>query len=116
VVAPSVKRGTDVVPAFADIFRNNATKNGLLTLELKESEVEEIFQMAERYKGLEATVDLERQRMTLHLPEEISFHFEIEAAVKEHLVHGLDEIKRTLKHESAIQAFETKHAAQLPKS
>ena len=112
VVAPSVKRGSDTVPAFADIFRNNATKNGLLTVELKESEVEEIFQMVGRYKGLQATVDLEHQRITLHLPEEMAFHFEIDPAVKEHLVHGLDEIKQTLKHEAVIQTFETKHNAQ----
>ena len=113
VVAPSVKRGVEAVPAFANIFRNNATKNGLLTIELKESELEEIFQMVGRYKGLEATVDLEHQRMTLHLPEEISFHFDIDSAVKDHLVHGLDEIKQTLNYEAAIQSFETKHNVQL---
>ena len=112
VVAPAVKRGADVVPAFADIFRNNATKNGLLTVELQESEVEEIFQMAGRYRGLETTVDLEHQRITLHLPEEISFHFDIDSAVKEHLVHGLDEIKQTFKHETTIQAFEMRHNTQ----
>ena len=113
MVAPSVKRGNDAVPAFADIFRNNATKNGLLTVELAESEVEEIFQMTGRYKGLEATVDLEHQRITLHLPEEISFHFEIDSAVKEHLVQGLDEIKQTFEHEAAIKAFEARHNPQL---
>jgi 3-isopropylmalate/(R)-2-methylmalate dehydratase small subunit len=112
VVAPSAKRGNDTLPAFADIFRNNATKNGLLTVELKESEVEEIFQMVGRYKNLEATVDLEHQRITLHLAEEISFHFEIDPAVKEHLFHGLDEIKQTLKHEADIQKFEKKHNSQ----
>ena len=113
VVAPSVKRGNDAVPAFADIFRNNAAKNGLLTVELAESEVEEIFQMTGRYKGLEATVDLEHQRITLHLPEEISFHFGIDSAVKEHLVQGLDEIKQTFEHEAAIKAFEARHNPQL---
>ena len=99
--------------SFADIFRNNSGKNGLLTVELKEAEVEEIFQMAGRYAGLEATADLDHQRVTLHLPEEISFHFEIDSTVKEHLIHGLDAIGLSLKQESAIAAFESKHNPQL---
>ncbi len=102
-----------IAPSFADIFRNNSGKNGLLTVELKEAEVEEIFQMAGRYSGLEVTVDLDEQRVTLHLPEEISFHFEMDAAVKEHLIHGLDAIGLTLKQEAAIAAFEKKHDPQL---
>jgi 3-isopropylmalate/(R)-2-methylmalate dehydratase small subunit len=102
-----------IAAGFADIFRNNSGKNGLLTVELKESEVEDIFRMAGRYSGLEATVDLDEQRVTLHLPEEISFHFEMDAAVKEHLIHGLDAIGLTLKHAEAISAFEAKHDNQL---
>ena len=104
---------TVISPSFADIFRNNSGKNGLLTVELKEAEVEEIFQMAGRYSGLETTVDLDEQRVTLHLPEEIAFHFEVDAAVKEHLIHGLDAIGLTLKQEAAIAAFEAKHDPQL---
>lgn len=102
-----------IAPSFADIFRNNSGKNGLLTVELKESEVEEIFRMAGRYSGLEATVNLDEQRVTLHLAEEISFHFEMDAAVKEHLIHGLDAIGLTLKHAEVISAFEAKHDPQL---
>lgn len=100
------------VPAFADIFRNNSMKNALLTVELSEPEVEEIFQMVDRYPGLEATADLDRQRVTLHLPEEISFHFEMDPSVKERLTHGLDDIGLTLKHEAAIRTFEAKHDPQ----
>ena len=102
-----------VAPSFADIFRNNSTKNGLLTVQLKESEIEEIFQMAGRYEGLEASANLEEQRFTLHLPEEISFHFDLDPAVKEHLIRGLDEIGLTLSHEADITAFESKHNPQL---
>ncbi len=101
-----------IAPSFADIFRNNSIKNGLLTLELKEPEVEEIFQMVGRYKGLEATVNLEEQRVTLHLAEEISFHFEIDGGVKEHLIRGLDEIGLTLQREQAIATFESRHNPQ----
>ena len=114
VIAPWQQRGSTRVPAFADIFRNNSGKNGLLTVELADPEVEEIVQMAGRYAGLEATVDLDRQRVTLHLPEEIAFHFEIDPAIKTRLIHGLDEIGITLKHADAISAFETRHNHQLP--
>ena len=114
VIAPWQQRGATRVPAFADIFRNNSGKNGLLTVELADPEVEEIVQMVGRFAGLEATVDLDRQRVTLHLPEEIAFHFEIDPAVKTRLTHGLDEIGLTLKHEDAIRAFEAKHDPQTP--
>ncbi len=113
VIAPWQQRGETRVPAFADIFRNNSAKNALLTVELSESEVEEIFQMVDRFPGLEATVDLDHQRVTLHTAEEISFHFEIEPAVKARLVHGLDDIGLTLKQEAAISAFEQRHNPQL---
>ena len=102
-----------IAPSFADIFRSNSGKNGLLTVELKEPEVEEIFRMAGRYSGLEATVDLDEQRVTLHLAEEISFHFEMDATVKEHLIHGLDAIGLTLKHVEEIATFESRHDPQL---
>jgi len=101
-----------IAVSFADIFRNNSGKNGLLTVELEEPEVEEIFQMVQRYKGLEATVNLDEQRVTLHLPEEISFHFEMDASVKEHLIRGLDAIGLTLKEENQIAAFESRHDPQ----
>ena len=112
VIAPWQQRGDTRVPAFADIFRSNCGKNALLAVELSEPEAEEIFQMVERYHGLEATVDLDHQRVTLHLPEEVSFHFDIDPAVKERLIHGLDEIGITLKQEALISAFEAKHDPQ----
>ncbi len=113
VIAPWQQRGETRVSAFADIFRTNSTKNGLLTVELSAPEVEELFQMVGRYAGLEATADLDHQRVTLHLPEELSFHFEIDASIKAHLIHGLDDIAQTLRLEAAIRAFETRHNPQL---
>ena len=102
-----------VASSFADIFRNNSFKNSLLTIELSEPEVEEIFQMVGRFAGLEATVDVDEQRLTLHLAEEISFHFELEKSVKERLLHGLDDIGTSLKHEKEITAYEKTHHAQM---
>lgn len=109
VIAPWENRGGVRVPAFADIFRNNCAKNSILAIELSAPEVDEIFVMADRYTSLEATVNLDEQRVTLHLAEEISFHFEMDTAVKEGLIHGLDDIGLTLKHESAISQFEINH-------
>jgi 3-isopropylmalate/(R)-2-methylmalate dehydratase small subunit len=114
VIAPAQQRVGVRVPAFADIFRNNCVKNGLLTVELGEAEVEQIFQAAARFKGLEATVDLDEQRVVLHLPEEVAFHFEIDPGVREHLRRGLDEIGLTLEQAAEISAFEAKHNVQMP--
>lgn len=109
VVAP--RKGA--IPGFADIFRNNSFKNSLLTIELSEAEVDKIFEMVERYPGLEATADVDEQRFVLHLPEEVSFHFELDPAVKERLLHGLDDIGMTLKNVPAIDTFESKHHSQM---
>lgn len=112
VVAPWQQQAGGRLPAFADIFRSNSAKNALLTVELSEPEVSQLVQLVDRFAGLEGTVDLEHQRLTLHLPEEISFHFEIDAAVKERLIHGLDDIGLSLKQETAITAFESRHDSQ----
>lgn len=114
VIAPWVDRDGTRVPGFADIFRNNSRQNGLLTIELSEAEVEAIFQAVDRFPGLEITVDLDEQRVVLHLSEaEEAFHFDIDPGVKEHLVRGLDEIGLTLQHESEIKAFERAHDVQM---
>jgi 3-isopropylmalate/(R)-2-methylmalate dehydratase small subunit len=113
VVAPWRQQGKDRIPAFADIFRNNSFKNSLLTIELSEPEVEEIFQMVGRYPGLEATANVDEQRLTLHLPEEISFHFELDKSVKERLIHGLDDIGLSLKEAAKITEYEKAHHAQM---
>lgn len=114
VIAPSIERDGRRIPGFADIFANNAVKNGLLTVELSEPEVDRIFEYVERFPSLAATVDLDGQRVVLHLAEEVAFHFDIDPVVKEHLVRGLDEIGMTLQHEADIGVFETSHDVQLP--
>lgn len=113
IIAPWREQGESIVPGFADIFRNNCGKNGILTIELSEDEVEKIFRYTERFVGLEATINLDEQRIVLHLDEEVAFHFEIEPSVKERLTHGLDDIGITLEEEEAITAFEAKHSPQL---
>ena len=113
VIAPWQQRGDTRVPAFADIFRNNSVQNGLLTVELSEAEVEQIFRAVRQSPGLETTIDLDGQRVVLHMPAERTFTFTIDAGVKEHLRRGLDAIGRTLEHEADIAAFEKKHDVQM---
>jgi 3-isopropylmalate/(R)-2-methylmalate dehydratase small subunit len=113
IVAPWQQRGEAKVPAFADIFRNNAVRNGLLTVELSRDEVDRIIAAVETAPGLEATVDLEKQNIVLHGTEEVSFDFTVDPAAREHLLRGLDEIALSLEHEAAITAFESKHDTQI---
>jgi len=112
VIAPWSGQGKDRIPGFADIFKNNSVKNGLLTLELSEEDVEKIFQAVHKDPGLEATIHLADQTVILHTSQEISFHFEIDPSVKERFLLGLDDIGITLKEEKAIREFEAKHNTQ----
>jgi len=109
VIAPWVVRGGGRIPGFADIFAGNAVKNGLLTVQLAEEEVQAIFEMTDRFPGLQATVDLEEQRVVLDMDEEEAFHFEVDPAVKTHLIKGLDDIAITLEHAEAIACYERGH-------
>ena len=112
VIAPWSGEGKNRIPGFADIFKNNCVKNELLTIELSEAEVETIFQEVHKDPGLEATIHLVDQTVTLHVSREISFHFEIDPSVKERFLRGLDDIGITLKEETAICEFEAKHNTQ----
>lgn len=116
VIAPRRDISGAVVPAFADIFRNNSVKNGLLTIELSEAEVDELFDLVSRFTNVEATIDLDEQRIVLHLDEEVAFHFEVDPVVKQHLLHGLDDIALSLQHLADIEAFERDYDAQMPKA
>ncbi|MGM0444704.1 MAG: 3-isopropylmalate dehydratase small subunit, partial [Fibrobacterota bacterium] len=66
IIAPYRGEGDERIPGFADIFRNNCAKNGLVTVELSEEEVEEIFQAVYDQEGLEASVDLPEQTLIVH--------------------------------------------------
>jgi 3-isopropylmalate/(R)-2-methylmalate dehydratase small subunit len=109
VVAPWKEINGERVPAFADIFRSNSVKNGLLTIELAETEVERIFTLVDQVPGLQATVDLGVQEITLHGTDDIVFRFDIDPASKERLIKGLDGIDISLAHEADIARFEKTH-------
>lgn len=107
VIAPS----EGDIPAFADIFRNNCAKNGILTVQLAAAEVDRIFEMAAADEPLEATVDLDAQ--TVAFPQ-ATFSFEIDPAVKDKLLRGMDDIAESLQFDAEISVFERGHEVQLP--
>jgi len=98
------------IPGFADIFRNNCAKNGVLTIQLTNEQVDQIFEMAAVDAPLEAMVDLEEQKVVVGRTK---FAFEVDPAVKEKLLLGMDDISETLQHESDISTFESTHNVQL---
>jgi len=112
IIAPWRQHHKDRLPAFADIFRNNCGKNGVLTIELSETEVDHILHAAHAQPGLQATVDLPQQTVTLHTAPAQIYRFEVDPGLKEFLLRGLDEIALTLEHEADIAAFEQHHDAQ----
>ena len=109
VIAPTLGD----IPAFADIFYNNSSKNGLLCISLSESDVEEMISLIQGEAGLEASVDLEGQTILLHLKSgDKVYAFQIDPAVKTHLMRGLDDIGLTLEHLKDIETFEKNHNPQ----
>ena len=94
-----------VAPSFADIFYSNCTKIGLLPVELPDEEVSELMDAGE------AEIDLENQVVRFAGKE---VHFEIDAELKNRLMHGLDDIAVTLENEGAIDAYEREREAPGP--
>ncbi|MFG6158266.1 3-isopropylmalate dehydratase small subunit [Halomonas sp. 1390] len=101
-----------VAPSFADIFYNNAFKNGLLLVTLPEETIDRLFAEVEASEGYRLDVDLEHQRVITPAGEILEF--EVDAFRKQCLLEGLDDIGITLKDEDAIRAFEEKHRAARP--
>ena len=106
VIAPWKEINGQRVAAFADIFRINATKNGMLVVELSEDEVNAIFEMVRANPGLRAAVDLEKQRVEIQGNASAVFQFDIDPGAKEQLLKGLDDIDQTLQFEADITRFE----------
>jgi 3-isopropylmalate/(R)-2-methylmalate dehydratase small subunit len=99
------------IPGFADIFRNNCAKNGVLTVQLSSEDVDKIFDMAASDEPLEATVNLEDQNVIFDGAE---FTFEVDPSVKEKLLSGLDDVAESLQYVDEIEAFEGQHWTQIP--
>jgi 3-isopropylmalate/(R)-2-methylmalate dehydratase small subunit len=101
-----------IAPSFGDIFRNNCYQNGMLPVQLPEEAVREIMERAKAKEGMQVTVDLARQTITLD--DGYSASFEIDPFRKHSLLEGLDDIGLTLQHEPAIAGFESHRPGWLP--
>jgi 3-isopropylmalate/(R)-2-methylmalate dehydratase small subunit len=94
-----------IAPSFADIFRNNCSKVGLLLVTLRQDEVDILMQRAEQKPESVIVVDLEKQTVAFE-GEDWSMHFDIDPFLKHCLVEGLDDISLTLQHADDISSFE----------
>ncbi|OFP37525.1 MULTISPECIES: 3-isopropylmalate dehydratase small subunit [unclassified Corynebacterium] len=98
-------------PRFADIFRGNSGKAGLLAGIMSESDIELIWKQLEQQPGLEATVSLADRTVTVG---ENTYTFEIDDYTRWRLMEGLDDIGLTLRDEAAIAEFEATRPAFKP--
>jgi 3-isopropylmalate/(R)-2-methylmalate dehydratase small subunit len=88
---------------FADIFRGNAGKQGLLAAQCAQSDVELLWKLLEAEPGTEVTVDLTAKTVRA---KDFTASFQIDDYTRWRLLEGLDDIALTLRHEEAIGTFE----------
>lgn len=93
-----------IAPSFADIFRSNCTKIGLLPVVLPAEQVRAIIDQLTAAPGAKLTVDL--QTLTVTAPDGQIFPFSIEEEIRENLLNGWDDISLTLAHDDEIAAYE----------
>lgn len=98
--------------SFADIFKNNALKNGVLPIALDESVIEAVLSVVPKKPKSKITVDLEQQQVCFDEAFGLEPQsFEIAPFRKQCLLQGLDDIGYSLQHADAITEFETQHDA-----
>jgi 3-isopropylmalate/(R)-2-methylmalate dehydratase small subunit len=95
--------------SFADIFANNSTKNGFLTVRLSDDEVATLMKRAQEIDQYQVTIDLEKQEVS----DEQGFRaqFTMDEFVRHCLLNGLDDIGLTLQYEKDIDTYEAQHPA-----
>ena len=96
---------------FADIFRGNSGKQGLLTAQLAQDDIELIWKYLENEPGASVTVDLVSRTVTAG---DIVASFEVDDYTRWRLLEGLDDISLTLRHEQTITDFEARRPAYKP--
>jgi 3-isopropylmalate/(R)-2-methylmalate dehydratase small subunit len=103
-----------IAPRFGDIFRNNATKSGLLPVQLSADVVTALQDAAESDPAAEITVDLVDREVRFQSPQPATARFEIDDYTRWRFMEGLDDIGLTLRHAGAITEFEHSRPAWLP--
>jgi 3-isopropylmalate/(R)-2-methylmalate dehydratase small subunit len=102
-----------ISPRFADIFRNNCTKNGLVPVQVSGEVGEQLLTAVEADPSLEIVIDVDRR--TLSAPAVgLDVDFPLEDSVRQRFLEGLDDIGITLRSESDITAYEGHRPTWLP--
>jgi 3-isopropylmalate/(R)-2-methylmalate dehydratase small subunit len=96
---------------FADIFRGNSGKQGLITGVITEDETKQIWEIIDANEGIAASVDLPNQTLSVG---DLTVSFEIDAYTKWRLMEGLDDIGLSLRDEGAINSYEQSREAWKP--
>ena len=102
---------TIIAPSFADIFKNNSYKNGLLLIEIDKEKIDKIFMQITEKKTINIEVDVHNQFIYL---EEKQFPFELDDFKKKFLLDGIDEVGFTLQHQNKIEDFEKNYKKTVP--
>ena len=102
---------TIIAPSFADIFKNNSYKNGLLLIEIDKEKIDEIFTQITEKKTINIEVDVHNQFIYL---EEKQIPFELDDFKKKFLLDGIDEVGFTLQHQNEIEDFEKNYKKTVP--
>lgn len=102
---------TIIAPSFADIFKNNSYKNGLLLIEIDKEKIDEIFKQITEKKTINIEVDVHNQFIYL---EEKQIPFELDDFKKKFLLDGIDEVGFTLQHQNKIEDFEKNYKKTVP--
>ncbi|GAA1398815.1 3-isopropylmalate dehydratase small subunit [Pseudonocardia kongjuensis] len=98
---------------FADIFRGNSAKAGLVAAQVEQPDVELLWKKLENEPGTEATVDLRERSVQAG---DLTVAFTIDDYARWRLLEGLDDIGLTLRHEDAITAFEGSRPDRMPRT
>ncbi|MEU9154752.1 3-isopropylmalate dehydratase small subunit [Streptomyces sp. NPDC048417] len=104
---------TVISSRFADIFRGNSLKNGLLTVVLEQKIVEALQELTENDPQAEIAVDLENREVRA---EGVTASFELDENSRWRLLNGLDDISITLQNEADIAAYEAKRPSYKPRT
>jgi 3-isopropylmalate/(R)-2-methylmalate dehydratase small subunit len=102
-----------ISPRFGDIFRNNATKNGLVPVQVEAEVATRLLEAVEKDPTLEVSVDVEARRLVAPAAD-VDVAFPLDDAIRERFLEGLDDIALTLRQEDAIAAYEESRPAWLP--
>ena len=104
--------GAVIAPSFADIFKNNCAKIGLLAIELPEEAVQRLLDAVRADPETVITVELTERTVT---GPDVRETFEMDDFTRQRLMEGLDDISLTLTHEDELEAYERSRPGYLPK-